>query len=458
MKINQGEKKYGMSSSRRFKKFWIIFNAILILVVVFFLFYIIWENSLSPEVIKSTECIEVNKVASLVFDSCYDAYTKNIFLSVKRGFDNYHLNAFEFSFFDFDQKFYKISDVPSTNGSKAFKLPAEKNPQNIQMRLEILKDFSAPVCDEPRTLFVKYCPLGINDLEVNGSISPLEGVEFSEFKEVSKMEGIDSDVFSMSLVDKERIWESQCDSDWRCSSWESCEGGIQKRTCKDLKKCFIPTEAPEEVKYCGGFCEEKWACTWSECSNGYTTPDCEDLNHCGTKYQIPKKLECNTKKRCEPDLKCSPWSSCEVDYNFIDLTGGSISELQGVKSRVCKDGSGCVESKEETQVCSLGVDIYTRRIDRCGKEFVGIYDRLNNDLIARIEQGSNLIPKLNIYLGGVEDDLYCGYCSDGRLSGDEENIDCGGSCMDCSEKYPLVEFRKKSLWTRFWDWVKRMLI
>src|SRR3989344_4503794 len=381
-------------------KLLVITNIFTLIVLLGFLGYIVWIFSLNEETVdKEEECIDVNKVSSLVYDVCYDAYTNNIFVSVDRAIDFYDLRKIKFSFFDFSDQIYEISDVPYNNEDRAYKIPAGKNPQNIDVSLEILKDFSAPICSEPRKLFVKFCPTGISKDGLNVSISPLGSVGLDEFIEVEQnFRKSSSDTLYLNLVEKERIWDSLCDSVWSCSPWEECANGVSKRTCEDRNKCFVSTEVPDTVRYCDGTCVEDWECKWSSCSNGFTTPDCSDLNRCGTKFDEPQELECNSGNSCIPHIVCEAWSECSVDYNFLDLIGEEITEVTGTKRRICKDLSLCSESISETRECSVGVDIYTKKINKCGTEYVGVYNKLNNELIARIEQGTNNNPFLNLYL------------------------------------------------------------
>ena len=431
----------------------IIINVIILVVVgVALSLFAVKSFQHSEEVVVEEECVEVNKVTSFVYDVCYDAYAKKIFVNVERSADTYNLKNFEFSFFDVDQQVYKISDVPSVGGSRAYKIDAEKNPETIDVRLNIVKDFSADVCDEPRKIFVKYCP-GSDEQDISGKVSPFDDVASEDFVDVSEGSYEDSDLFSMSLVDKEAVWESQCSSSWACTDWEACEDGVQKRTCQDVKECYVPTGKPDTVRYCDGTCKENWECTWSECRDGYTTPDCRDLNNCGTTFEKPDKISCgDTKeKTCVPDIVCSEWSSCEVDYNFLDLVGGAITDLTGSKSRLCVDMNGCSDSVEEMRECSVNVDVYTKRFEKCGKEYIGIYNRLDNDLIARIDAGTKDNPHLNLYLDDQADSEYCDYCFDGKMDGDETGIDCGGGCMSCDEKYPNIDYERSWL-DRLFGW------
>ena len=262
---------------------------------------------------------------------------------------------------------------------------------------------------------------------------------------------MNSDVFATDLIEKEAIWDNKCSSNWQCGVWEECSDGIQRRTCEDSKNCYVPTKKPETVKYCNGNCVENWECSWSKCSGGFTTPDCVDINSCGTNYKLPQKLSCgDNNMQCTPDIACSAWSECEVDYNFIDLVGSSISDLTGSKSRICSDSNKCSAPQTEMKDCSVEIDVYTRRFDKCGKEYIGVYNRLDNEMIARIDAGTKDDPHLNLYLDNQADSEYCDYCFNGVLDIDETGIDCGGSCMECSEKYKIVDFEKDTPWWKFW--------
>jgi hypothetical protein len=440
------------------QKKWLFINIVIILLIVIGLISVSWTFSFKDTVVPREECIDVNQVASFVYDACYDAYSKNIFLESKRSLDTYKVNALDVSFFDFAEQNYKLTDVPDTKSSKAYKIPAEKNPQNIYISLDILKDFSAPVCDEPRAIFVRYCPVGNQEEDVGVSISPLGDERLAEdFIEIQRSPRQDSDVLGMSLVEKERIWMSKCESRWKCTEWEECENGIQRRTCEDTKDCFIPTGMPETIQNCDGKCVENWECEWSDCRGGFTVPKCKDLNGCGTSYSVPNKLECGRASSCVPDIECSGWTECDVDYNFMSLVGDSISDLSGTKSRICVDNNGCVETSEEEKECSVAMDIYTKRVTKCGEQFIGVYNRLNNDLIAKIKRGTGDKPYLNIDLDGNDDSSYCDYCFNGILDGDEEGVDCGGSCKPCVDKYRRTDYKKQTSWTLFVNWVKRML-
>ena len=111
------------------KKWVLITNVVVLIIVTIFIAFMVLNflEDPTPESVEE-DCIEVNKVTSFVYDSCYDAFTKTIFLEVHRSYDQYKLKGFEFSFFDYSERSYDITDVPMTNGSKAYRISAEKNP------------------------------------------------------------------------------------------------------------------------------------------------------------------------------------------------------------------------------------------------------------------------------------------------------------------------------------------
>ena len=56
------------------------------------------------------------------------------------------------------------------------------------------------------------------------------------------------------------------------------------------------------------------------------------------------------------------------------------------------------------------------------------------------------IIHLNLFLDDQADSEYCDYCFNGKMDVDEEGIDCGGGCMECSEKYEIVEYSDSRPW------------
>lgn len=432
------------------EKKWLLFNAVVLIVLVLFSIFLVWNFSFK-EVAPSEQCLDVNNAASFVYDICYDAYSKSIFLNVQRSYDSYNIQNLKVSFFDFSNQFYKLRQVPGLNGSKVYKIPAEKNPKRIYVSYDINKDFSAPICNNTRSVSVGYCP-SVQKNGINASITSIAGISSNNFIEIGTSTR-NSDNLDLSLVDKERVWETKCDSIWECGEWGECIDGVQKRECRDSNNCFASTEKPRSVRYCNDDCVENWECSWSPCENGFTSPNCKDLNSCGTSYNIPKKLKCDKSSECLPDVECGEWSSCKVNYSFLDLSSKFVGNINGTRSRLCVDKNGCVNTKEEKGECSLSVDVYTKKSRECGQDFIEVYNSLNNKVLAKIKEGTGDNLYLNIYLDDYGEKGYCDYCFDGKKDGDEEDIDCGGSCKSCEEKQKVVDFEKDSWVESLGNWV-----
>jgi len=418
-------------------KWSVIVNVVVFVVVVLVLAGIVRKYSFEESSFLGEECIEVNKISSFTYDACYDAYSKKIFLKIKRGQDSYDISSLDVSFFDFYEQSYNLDDVPLVSGADSYIISSGKNPQNMEIVLNA-ENVRGVVCEEPRIIFVKYCPVVNNSKSGSGKVSPLNGEDIEDYIEVGdSLDGVaDSDIFSTSLINSQRIWESRCKSRWECGEWSFCDAeGVQGRDCEDLQNCFVSTDAPLTVQYCDDQCSENWECEWSDCRGGFTVPKCRDLNKCGTKENLPFRIDCRGADECTPAVNCGEWSDCEISYSFLDLVGGSVNNLDGVKSRLCVDSNSCVKPSYELASCFLGVDVYTDKFVKCGREFVGIYNLLNNELIARIDDGTMDNPHLNIYFEDGEERLYCDYCFDGKMNGDEQAVDCGGSCESCASRY-----------------------
>lgn len=406
-------------------------------IIVFILFNIVFVSENEVE-----KCIEVNKAAGFVYDVCYDSISNNIFMLVRGGMKGYKFDSFSVAFVDSQFRRYELI-YKEVDASQLYKFAADKNPGYVNLTVNVIGEFEFPICEAPRKLVIKDCLTklpGWGEGSLNGTVIedyvPIEGptqYNISDFVD----------------FEKEEAWRSVCEPDWECFEWEECIGGVQRQRCIDKNNCFISLDVPRTVRFCEEQCVESWVCNWSECVDGFTTPTCFDENNCGTFYLLPPKMSCVFEEECLPRIRCEKWSSCDVDYDLLDLLENNVSNLKGVKSRVCYDLNACVEPLEETKECGIGVDVYMKRFEKCGKEFVGIYDVLDNSLIARIDEGTDEDPYLNIYLDeGEEEDIVCEHCFNGIQDEDEEGVDCGGSCGPCLEE--VVDIRK-GFWERVSD-------
>ncbi len=433
-------------------KFWAFFNWGILVVVTIVAVWMVWgsfqEDKVNDGVVfaPSGDCVDVSALDNFDYEACYDAYSEMIFLKVSRGGVEYQVNQMDVSFVGLVSQFYELEDVPGAGENGAYKLSSKKNPGSIDIRLSVVRDFDGFACGA-KNVFVDYCPAGTGGEGVDVSISPIEGVSVRDFIEVEDFPDFDSDIVVMDLVEKEAIWESTCKSSWDCGDWEVCEDDTQHRDCKDLKGCSIPTDSPATAQKCDGSCVESWECEWGGCEDGYSVPKCDDSNSCGTSFEMPTKLSCEERGKCAPNVVCSDWSECSVDYDFIDLVGmEGATQLEGGKSRICVDKEGCVATTKEEEVCSVSVDIYTKRFEKCGEGYVGVYDVLDDSTLAILKEGKGEKQYLNIYFDD-QSGIYCDYCFDGKKNGDEEDVDCGGSCRDCEKE----RYVQKKWWEFIFD-------
>jgi len=252
---------------------------------------------------------------------------------------------------------------------------------------------------------------------------------------------LNPEILQAEIIEAEIFLEKNvCSSNWACSEWEECSSGVSSRTCIDLNQCEIPVNKPLTTKNCEvSTCIDEWECEWSPCENKITSPiSCKALNSCKTSFNKPTAQICESeKKECIPEIQCTTWSECSVDYSLTKLTGNTIGDLKGIKSRVCTDFNRCINSQEQLAECSLGADIYPLQLDECLENYIVIYDKLTGNLIARIERGNEDQPFLNIDLSSTSKPVSCNTCFNNVRDGSESGLDCGGDCKPCSSKQEI---------------------
>ncbi len=387
-------------------------------------------------------CDNVENIIDLDIMGCYDAYSNSIYLEVFRGSDSSRWVGMDISFFDFSNKEVELRDVPNFEMSKFYKIDAERNPLSLDINFDILEDD----CNYNKNIRIGYCSSELSSKEINSSLKLISESNVSNFVPVNSNVG---DSVSISLVDKDSVWSSICQSNWECTAWESCVDGIQKRICNDLNSCDVPTNIPKRMKYCDGICEESWQCEWSRCKDGFSIPICHDVNKCGTSFNKPGKVECN--KKCVPNIICDGWSLCEPDYNFGTLSGNEYL-LNGNQYRICRDSNNCAIDARENKECSVSVDVYIKPFSKCGDDFLGLYNSLDDSLIVNFKQGNGNNAFVDIDLSNMATTPYCNYCFNGFLDGDETDIDCGGSCIGCESRI-IVENFGDGFFMRFWKMI-----
>jgi hypothetical protein len=103
--------------------------------------------------------------------------------------------------------------------------------------------------------------------------------------------------------------DTTCIEKWKCSLWNACLNGTQRRSCSDLNNCGTTNNKLNTTKTCyvgrvpGNPCTENWQCTdWSACINNLFTRTCEDTNNCGTIDDKPhESLLCDPNNPANPN-------------------------------------------------------------------------------------------------------------------------------------------------------------
>lgn len=219
--------------------------------------------------------------------------------------------------------------------------------------------------------------------------------------------------------------------------------------------CFVEEDA---VEFRGsspsiGVCEPNWTCSWSKCIAGFSYQTCVDSNKCGIDYDVSPPRRCTVSKsspsivdagggvggtssssKCVPDVVCGEWSECDAKYSFDDLLG-DVGSVKGKQIRTCMDRNDCFVTEFDEQACSIDLEIYAEEEEWCGENYLFIYNRDSNQLIARIlDRTLDDLPSFDVSLLVGSSVQYCNYCFNGIIDGDEESVDCGGSCVECGSE------------------------
>lgn len=370
---------------------------------------------------------------------CYDAFSGNIYVQIY--YENSNIaptGNIRASFFDYMNRDYLITSKNKTNNSYLYEIKATRKPLDLTL---IFEDFSSVIyCTNNKTITINYCS-NFTSSKVNATLTLITNESISNFVPVNDYSV--SDYISSTLLDKDQVWSAICISSWKCSSWERCVNGLQKRKCTDINKCLVPVNIPRYERYCNGSCQEEWVCDWSTCIDGYSTPACRDLNECGTEHDKPSRIICD--KKCTPNIRCGAWTNCSIDYSFESLSSLSNGMMDGKETRTCVDTNNCINNYIESSECSTSVDIYVREFTKCGEKYVGVYSLLDNSLLASFSKSSKESSAINIDFSSNIQKQHCPYCYDNVLDGDETDVDCGGSCEKCVEKIVIEGYNESLL-------------
>jgi hypothetical protein len=102
----------------------------------------------------------------------------------------------------------------------------------------------------------------------------------------------------------------------------------------------------------------------------------------GTCSDVPENALKISEGDCSPEYICSPWSECRVSFNFEELLSGT-NWFTGKKSRLCFDSKKCYSTVKEEEDCLLNVEITSKKTNICGLDYIEIFDKKTNKLLAR---------------------------------------------------------------------------
>lgn len=184
-----------------------------------------------------------------------------------------------------------------------------------------------------------------------------------------------------------RAVDDSCVADYNCGEWSACEGGIQKRSCNDLK--------------------------------------------CGQDSIVERKV-CDEVFCERTDYQCGIWSSCTYTEKVEDVFNSQIS-FKGFQERICRDITGCGGDRREERKCQDTNKIEFVVKEFCGEKFLTAVDLKTGKPVSKISLSSWESRKLDITF--IQDErLYCGSCYNGIKDEKESGIDCGGDCKECLEE------------------------
>lgn len=129
---------------------------------------------------------------------------------------------------------------------------------------------------------------------------------------------------------------------------------------------------------------------------------------------------------CTPSFECDGWGECNIKYNIDDILHNGI--VSGAKTRICSDETGCSASYLDEGACSLKEEVEAEVTTWCNSEYIEIISKETGEVLSRLKyDGEKLEVDINLIGKG-----YCWYCYDNEQDYDEQGLDCGGSCIDCS--------------------------
>ena len=122
----------------------------------------------------------------------------------------------------------------------------------------------------------------------------------------------------------------------------------------------------------------------------------------------------------------------QPNYDITKIISGISS--RGTKSRICKNLNGCSADFMEFRNCDFKVPIIVDTRRWCNNEYSEIRD-MEGKVLARLKKNNETGKQESFDISfNLVSEGYCAYCYDEAKNYDEEEVDCGGSCISCEEK------------------------
>ena len=180
-------------------------------------------------------------------------------------------------------------------------------------------------------------------------------------------------------------------------------------------------------------CVPEYVCEdWGACIDGVERRTCVDVN-C-EESDITERRLCEG--GCVPDVVCGDWSECRDLEGFEDILRRD-TKITIFSERTCVDRNQCIEDYNETARCTqVPLPSFESNFERreiFGENyFVGVNSETGEPFMMINIDSWQSQGRLDISFVQAEPS-HPRHCYNGRQDGDEDGVDCGGSCKECVE-------------------------
>lgn len=179
-------------------------------------------------------------------------------------------------------------------------------------------------------------------------------------------------------------------------------------------------------------CSPVYLCgNWGACEDGIQIRTCQDTQ-CKTGNVVERRLCAASGDECNPNYICADWGQCHYFGKAQDILASKL-RFSGYQERACSDINRCADAFLEERKCTDSYDARFVNVERCGISFVVALDVNSKREVSTISADAWKQQRLDITF--VQSNFsFCPTCYNGFKDGDEEEIDCGGSCKQCEEE------------------------